>query len=381
MFAKVIGFFKPPEYDSLEQTQKARFLHFSLLVATCACIVLGIQNISENSDLHIFLFIVGAISLLCIPANQRGYYSPVALFVSGLVLGVITYSLLAGVGLKDAGLIAYPIFILFTSYLFSKKAVFYTTFLSIASVILVYLLVRQGVLNPNVKYTNENQLVVILVMLPAAGVLLWAVTDNWEKITGDLRDTYDLTLSGWGRALEYRDRETEGHSQHVVELTLALAQQMGIQGRKLEDIRRGALLHDIGKMAVPDAILLKKGNLTEEEWKILRQHPRHARDLLQDIPFLKPALDIPYSHHERWDGSGYPEGLAHEAIPLAARIFAVVDVWDALISDRPYRPAWPEATALEYIRDQSGRQFDPWVVETFMKTMMRNQHTTGEAQV
>ncbi len=141
---------------------------------------------------------------------------------------------------------------------------------------------------------------------------------------------------------------------------------MGIPERKLEHIRRGALLHDIGKMATPDAILLKKGSLTEDEWKVVKMHPIQGRNMLQGIPFLKPALEIPYGHHERWDGSGYPEGLCREEIPLAARIFAVVDVWDALTSDRPYRPAWPENQALEYIRDQSGKLFDPQVVEVFL---------------
>jgi HD-GYP domain-containing protein (c-di-GMP phosphodiesterase class II) len=269
------------------------------------------------------------------------------------------------VGLRDAGLIAYPVFIIFTSFLLSKKAAIVTTLLSLGSIVFVYYLDLMGHLNPG-KFSNESQLKAIFVLLPTAGILLWVVMDNWERIVLNLRDTYDLTLSGWGRALELRDQETEGHSQRVVEMTLVLAKRLGISGRKLDHIRRGVLLHDIGKMAVPDSILLKKGNLSENEWEVVKMHPIHAKYLLENIPFLRPALDIPYSHHERWDGSGYPEGLSKEDIPLAARIFAVVDVWDALISDRPYRQAWPEEKALVYIREQSGGLFDPRVVEAFI---------------
>ena len=363
---RMIDFFKQPEYESIEQTQKARFLHIALFVTSVACIILGIQNIQGKTNLYVFLFTVGIISILCIPFNKKGYYKPVAFFITGLILAIITYSMIAGLGLKDAGLITYPIFIVFGSYLFSKKSVFFTTLLLIGSVVFIYYLARGGYLNPFVIYSNESQLQVILVLLPAAGFLLWVVVDNWEKLVKNLKDTYDLTLAGWGQALEYHDRETEGHSQRVVEMTIALAKRLGIPDRKLDHIRRGALLHDIGKMAVPDAILLKKGGLTEDEWKVVKMHPLHAKKLLENIPYLKMALDIPHSHHERWDGSGYPEGLAKEDIPFSARIFAVVDVWDALTSDRPYRQAWPEEKARDYIRDQSGKLFDPQVVEAFI---------------
>ncbi len=365
MFTKVIDFIKPPEYESIERTQKARFLHIALFVTTITCLLLGIQNLAGKNHLDIFLFVFASLSFLGIPANKRGYYAPVAIFIAGLMLVLITFSLMAGVGLKDAGLIAYPIFIVFASYLFSKKVVLYTTLLSILSIAVVYYWLQAGYSMP-ARYTDEGQFKVIIVLLPAAGFLLWAVMDNWEGIVKSLRDTYDLTLAGWGQALEYRDRGTQGHSQRGVEATLVLAKRMGIPKRKLEHIRRGALLHDIGKMATPDAILLKKGSLTEDEWKVVKMHPIQGRNMLQGIPFLKPALEIPYGHHERWDGSGYPEGLCREEIPLAARIFAVVDVWDALTSDRPYRPAWPESQALEYIRAQSGKLFDPQVVEVFL---------------
>lgn len=177
----------------------------------------------------------------------------------------------------------------------------------------------------------------------------------------------DATIEGWSRALDLRDKETEGHSQRVTELTLRLARSMGISEAELVHVRRGALLHDIGKMGIPDNILLKPDPLTEEEWEIMRLHPVLAYDMLSPIDYLRPALDIPYCHHEKWDGTGYPNGLKGEQILLAARIFAVVDVWDALRSERPYRPGWPENKVIEYIREQAGKHFDPTVVEVFLK--------------
>ena len=363
---KILNYFRPPEFESIEQTQKARFLHFALLVSTIACIILGTQNMTGHTHLDLFLFIVGGISFLCIPANKRGYITLIALFVSCLIFVVMTYSLIVGVALRDAALITYPLFIILSAYLFGKRYVVYITLLSIASVVGVYLLEEGGYLHL-AEYSNQSQLIVIIILLPAAGFLFWAVTDNWESIIKYLKDTYDLTLAGWGQALEYRDRETEGHSRSVVDLTIKLAEHMGIQRRNLYHLRRGALLHDIGKMAIPDAILLKKGSLTAEEWEVVKKHPLYAKKMLENIPYLKPALDIPSSHHERWDGSGYPEGLRGEAIPFAARIFAVVDVWDALISDRPYRPAWTEDEARNYIRVQSGILFDSKVVEAFFE--------------
>ena len=186
-----------------------------------------------------------------------------------------------------------------------------------------------------------------------------------EKSNLDLAMAYETTLEGWAKTLELRDRETEGHSQRVLDLTNRMSKKMGISDEDLINIQRGAVLHDIGKMGVPDNILLKEGSLNEEEWVIMRKHPIFAYDMLETIPFLKKASDIPYCHHEKWDGSGYPRGLKGEEIPMGARIFALVDVWDALRSDRPYRKAWTDTDAREYIHDQAGRHFDPIVVKAF----------------
>ena len=185
----------------------------------------------------------------------------------------------------------------------------------------------------------------------------------------ELRMAYDTTLEGWANALELRDKETEGHSKRVTDLTLRLADAMGVAGDDLVQIRRGTALHDIGKMGISDSILFKPGPLTDDEWEIMRLHPTMAYNLLSSIPFLRPALDIPYCHHEKWDGSGYPRGLSGEQIPLPARIFAIIDVWDALINDRPYRKAWTEGEALAYLKKQSGAHFDPQVVEAFLKLL------------
>ncbi|MFZ5821884.1 MAG: GAF domain-containing protein [Chloroflexota bacterium] len=189
---------------------------------------------------------------------------------------------------------------------------------------------------------------------------------NLQRSNQELILAYDTTLEGWGKALELRDKETQGHTQRVASMTIELARRLGVEGEQLAHIMRGTLLHDIGKMGIPDQILHKPGPLTDEEWEIMRQHPRYAYDLLSPIPYLRPALDIPYCHHERWDGSGYPRGLKGEDIPLAARIFAVVDVWDALLYDRPYRAAWELEKVIEYIRSKAGTDLDPKVVETFL---------------
>jgi HD-GYP domain-containing protein (c-di-GMP phosphodiesterase class II) len=190
-----------------------------------------------------------------------------------------------------------------------------------------------------------------------------------QRTNSELTLAYNTTIEGWSHALDLRDRDTEGHTQRVTELAVRLAQRMVFNESELIEIQRGAVLHDIGKMAIPDNILLKPGPLTAEEWNIVRQHPRYAYELLSPIAFLGRALDIPFYHHEKWDGSGYPQGLREDQIPLSARLFAVVDVYDALTSDRPYRPAWSKIKAREYIRDQSGKHFDSSITDAFLRML------------
>lgn len=189
-------------------------------------------------------------------------------------------------------------------------------------------------------------------------------------------NAYEETLAGWSRAMDFRDKETENHTQRVTELSVRMAQAMALSEMEVTHIRWGALLHDIGKIAIPDQILNKPGPLTAEEWVEMRRHPEYAYEMLAPIQFLRPALDIPHCHHERWDGSGYPRGLKEEEIPVAARIFAVADVWDALTSDRPYRKALTPMAALRYIRENKGILFDPVVVSVFLEIIQTEENFT-----
>jgi HD-GYP domain-containing protein (c-di-GMP phosphodiesterase class II) len=191
--------------------------------------------------------------------------------------------------------------------------------------------------------------------------------DNLQRSNQELSLAYDTTLEGWGKALELRDKETQGHTVRVTDLTLRLSRRMNVPEPELIHIRRGVLLHDIGKMAVPDNILKKTGPLDEKEWEEMRMHPQSAYDLLYPITYLRPAVDIPYCHHERWDGEGYPNRIKGEDIPLSARIFAVIDVWDALLYDRPYRRAWPRQKVIDYMKGEIGTRFDPRVASEFMR--------------
>jgi diguanylate cyclase (GGDEF)-like protein/putative nucleotidyltransferase with HDIG domain len=199
------------------------------------------------------------------------------------------------------------------------------------------------------------------------GLKIKSIQKNNTKKSDQISKIYDETIDGWSKAIEMRDKEMEGHSKRVVELTLELARKCGVQEKDLDDIRRGALLHDIGKIAIPDPILFKPGKLNEEEWQIMRKHPVYAFEFLAPITFLKKSIDIPYCHHEHWDGTGYPRGLKGEEIPLAARIFTLIDVWDALCSDRCYRSAWPLNEVQDYIVSQSGKLFDPRITDIFIQ--------------
>ncbi len=204
--------------------------------------------------------------------------------------------------------------------------------------------------------------------------------EGLQRSNLELAMAYDATIEGWSRALDMRDRETEGHTIRVTDMTLRLARTMGVTEEELVHMRRGALLHDIGKMGIPDNILLKPGPLTDEEWIVMRRHPEYAHGLLSLVNYLRPALLIPYCHHEKWDGTGYPRGLREEAIPLSARLFAVVDVWDALRSERPYRQAWPADKVRGYLIEQSGKHFDPQALSMFIKLLDQEEAAGASAE-
>lgn len=223
---------------------------------------------------------------------------------------------------------------------------------------------QRSPLNPDAEWLDY-----LMTLAGQAGIAI----DNAQLFEGlqrsnqELSMAYDATIAGWSHAMDLRDKETEGHTQRVTELTLQLAERMDIPPQEMVHIRRGALLHDIGKLGVPDQILFKPGKLTKDEWVVMRKHPTYAHDMLISINYLRHALDIPYCHHEKWDGTGYPRGLKGEEIPLSARLFAVVDVWDALRSDRPYRDGWTIPKARDYIQAETGHHFDPQVVDIFIR--------------
>jgi HD-GYP domain-containing protein (c-di-GMP phosphodiesterase class II) len=202
--------------------------------------------------------------------------------------------------------------------------------------------------------------------------------EDLQRSNFELALAYNRTIEGWSHALDLRDRETKDHTARVTEMTMMLAKRAGMTEDEILHVKHGALLHDIGKMGIPDAILLKDSPLTSNEWAIMHKHPVFAYEMLYPIEYLRPALDIPYCHHEKWDGTGYPRGLKGEDIPLAARLFAVVDVWDALCSNRTYRKGWPVEKVLEYIRAQSGTHFDPQAVELFLLVVSEIKHNVPE---
>jgi len=255
-----------------------------------------------------------------------------------------------------------------------------TDFLSLLE-LMKYSRSRIGPLEVEMKTAAGEPLAVFLTLAPSpnggrelAQVLLRDVS-QWRQVQNELvavnlmlEQSFTDTLEGWAKALELRDYETHGHTQRVAEATVQLALEIGYRLEEVLNLRHGALLHDIGKMAISDTILLKPGPLNEAEWEIMRRHPVYAEQLLRQIDYLRPAIPIPYCHHEKWDGSGYPQGLKGEQIPLEARLFAVIDVYDALRSSRPYRPVpWSEERTLEHIRQQAGTHFDPEVVEVFLR--------------
>lgn len=216
------------------------------------------------------------------------------------------------------------------------------------------------------RFSQQPFPVFSILCLLFVALISWRASKIIDQMLAQIVSAYHSTIEGWAQALEMRNQETEGHSHRVVDLTMKLAETMRVPASRREHLQRGVLLHDIGKMGVPDSILCKHGPLTDAEIKVMQKHPVYARDLLGHIAYLAPAIDIPYCHHEKWDGTGYPRGIQGNAIPIEARIFQVVDVWDAMRSKRSYRDPIPEKQVIEYLRSERGRSFDPAVVDEFL---------------
>ena len=359
------------EMVNLSKILKSIFVASLVATATISINVIpGGVNPATISVAVLFFLILGLYWVY-----KQGFVraSGVGLLISTTI--VVTINLVTTGGIHDNAMIVFPLLIAIAGLVLGKPFIPYLTGLILAEISVLYWLSRRGLIRPfdgavTVKLTEYLTAFVLLV---TCGVIIWITLDtlerNLEKIIDSearLANSYDKTIIGWGKALELFDRNTEGHSLRVVELTLTLARKLGVKDPELEHIRRGALLHDIGKMAVDENVLNKPGSLTEQERRMIETHPLNAQKLLKDIPFLERAMDIPVYHHERWDGTGYPFHLAGEEIPLAARIFALVDNWDALCSDRPYHKAWSKDEAVHYIRSQSGKKFDPVLVEPFL---------------
>ncbi|MFN2144407.1 MAG: HD-GYP domain-containing protein, partial [Anaerolineales bacterium] len=287
--------------------------------------------------------------------------------------------MIEGEGLHDPGMIGFGLYVIVAALLMGKRFLPAAWAISAAMMVFIYLAENLELFawTESRHYTSSPvDLIIVLVILTVGTAVFWIVMDIIEETISKLvwsenqiKEAYDLTLEGWSRALEMRDKETQGHSRRVTNLTLKIGKRMGFTQDELFHIRRGALLHDIGKMAISDNILHKPGSLDEEEWEIVRQHPGYAYEMLKDIEFLIPALEIPLYHHERWDGNGYPNGLTADEIPLSARIFTVVDNWDALHSNRPYRTAWKQADVIDYFKQESGKKFDPEIINLFLSLL------------
>ena len=370
----------PEDLLSYERAQRDRTLSVIIWTALIASIMLGWFDLR----FHTWVSVVAlwSTALVCIPVlilNRRGRFYLSAVILSLVVLVVITINLYDGDGIHDPGILTYPIFLMIGALLFGKKATPYFAAGSLGSLALIVYLEMDKLIHPKIGPTNFTILVPMSILLLAAAIIIWVIVDTIEKnlmrarsSEATLRSNYDLTLEAWAKVMEYRDRETEGHSRRLVELTTRLARALGIDQEQTGQLRRGALLHDIGKLAIPDEILLKPGPLTKTERAIIKKHPAYAREMLAGIPFLQPSVEVAYCHHEHWDGTGYPQGLKAEQIPLLARLFAVVDTWDALRSDRVYRKAWAVEKVIKYLKQNAGTIYDPHIVEVFVG-MIQNE--------
>lgn len=323
----------------------------------------------------ISVFILSGITLVLFGVFIRGNHRAAGIGLLLSLTAVTSFNLAIAGGIHDNVMVIFPILITFAGLLFGKRIVPTLTLIILIEVSIIYWLTRAGVVQPfkGRVMADLQDFITVVILLLVSGVLIWVTINilekNYHQLVDSerkLRESYDQTILGWGHALELFDRETEGHSQRVTQLTLDLAGALNLREDELVHIQRGTLLHDIGKMGVPEEVLNKPGPLTAEERSIVQQHPIHAYNLLKGIPYLQKALEIPFCHHERWDGNGYPRKLKGEEIPLPARIFAITDNWDALTNDRPYRKAWTEEAAVEYLRSQKGKKFDPEIVEAFL---------------
>lgn len=367
MWQSALELLRAPHSDDYLQAQHYRLLH-TMLVATflVACVTTAVNVTLRDTRGAIILLVLAIVSLVGVFLSHRRLHTLAASVFCFAIFSAITLEAFYGGGIHDSAITAYAVLILCATFLFGARwGLIAGTLAAIIGVIGLWLAEDAGWVLTPFPATPFRVIALSAIFLAMAGVTQ-VVRGTWDDNVQGLVDSYDKTLNGWALALEYRDGETAGHCKRVVGLSVGLAQRLGCSAEEIDSIRRGAYLHDIGKMAIPDHILKKPGPLTAEEREIIEQHPDLGLRLIADIPFLASAACIMYAHHECWDGTGYPKGLKGEQIPLGARIFAIVDQWDALNSDRPYRKAWPRADVVAHIRKNSGTSFDPKVASAFL---------------
>ena len=351
-----------------------------ILISLFASLVISIAFWIGNGmqETSISLLALAVISILLLFIQNRGYDKAAALVLYLVVSFVLTFNISIGHGIHDEAMIAYPLLIVFSGLVFGKRAGVIVTGITVFQMILVHILAQAGHVQPfgGAVQMKLDETITTIIILIATGFLVWVVVDiienSVEKIIQaevDLESAYEDTLAAWAKALELREREAPGHSTRVTSLATLLAEKMGLDLDVIKQIRQGALLHDIGKMGIPESILLKSEPLKPKEKKLLKEHTIMASRIISDIDYLEGALEIISHHHERYDGNGYPQKLKGDQFPLKAQIFSIIDNWDMLRVDRPCRKAWSDEKALVYISDQSGKKFNPDIVEAFLKMM------------
>ena len=381
--------FNPLDENSNRDNIASSLINLIILIGLLGLIPLEILR-GIKSEIFLAAIVFVAITVFARIGVQRGKSQIISLFFLGFAWVSFTATILfLENGLRAPVYIATQLFlVVYAGLMHGRTAVIVTSVLSLAVSGIVAFMESQGIflMEPRIPDVRFS-LIALFIFIPTIGFLLTRTLENLQlsislyrnesriryeseqnvkQLNQELELAYQTTLEGWSRALELKDKETEGHSHRVTDLTIEVAEKFDFDENAIRYVYYGALLHDIGKMGVPDEILNKPGELTPEERAIINQHPIYAFEMLKDIEYLQQAISIPYSHHENWDGTGYPQGLQGEEIPLPARIFSVVDNWDALTSDRPYRNAWKKEKVLNYIKEQSGKKFDPQVVEIFV---------------
>lgn len=342
----------------------------SLLVGIAYALAIGWQETSAS------LFLMGLLSLASLLFARWGYPQIAALVLYLVVSFILSFSVMIGHGIYDEAMLVFPLLIIFSGLIFGKRSVVLVTGITLAQFALIYSLALAGVVQPfqgAVAMDLENTGTTCIILL-ATGFLVWVVIDIIEhavlrisRSELEVEEAYDQTLMAWAKALEMRNREDPGHSARVSSLTRLFAEQIGLSEESIRSLWQGALLHDIGKMGVPESILLKPEEFNPEEKEVLRMHPRLGSQLIERIAYLDGASDIVAHHHERYDGKGYPSGLSGDDVPYEAQLFAIIDCWDMIRTSRPCRKALSNREALDFINGQSGKKFHPEMVEHFLK--------------